>query len=481
MLSTRTDGKVGLSVLQNSPLDSSGWSSAAEAKDVAKKWRSSRFNVRAMGKDGRMILWNTLTGAISVFNQQQTPTISKLLRTKDLAAPNRGIIEYLALRGYLIESGNNEYRRFLHEFGKQHYRSDKVELILMSSEDCNFRCKYCYEDFARGTMKPEVRRGIKRYVEDKISQTRHMSISWFGGEPLYGWEAVEDLGPFLSNIAREHDIPYVSNMTTNGYLLTEETVDKLFDWRIKSFQITLDGMPDNHDCSRPGRDGSGTFWTIFNNLKSMAARPDDFSVTLRVNFDNENYSRIDEFSDLVGAAFKGDSRFKMHFHAVGRWGGDNDENLDICGSDEQDDIMREMKRIAAERGLEIETLGDYNRLGSQVCYAARPYNLLIGADGQLMKCTVLLDKDEKNVVGQINEDGTLTLDHERMALWTEPAFQRDSQCQKCVVLPACQGVSCPLPRIYEDKRPCVPARTQAKADLLEMLDRPARNVRAVSA
>src|SRR3712207_7092344 len=32
---------------------------------------------------------------------------------------------------------------------------------LLASEDCNFRCTYCYEDFARGTMQPEVREGIK--------------------------------------------------------------------------------------------------------------------------------------------------------------------------------------------------------------------------------------------------------------------------------------------------------------------------------
>ena len=31
-------------------------------------------------------------------------------------------------------------------------------------------------------------------------------MSWFGGEPLYGWEAVEDLAPFFMEMADEHEV-----------------------------------------------------------------------------------------------------------------------------------------------------------------------------------------------------------------------------------------------------------------------------------
>ncbi|PPU93786.1 hypothetical protein XalbCFBP2523_04890 [Xanthomonas albilineans] len=34
-------------------------------------------------------------------------------------------------------------------------------LILLPTEKCNFRCTYCYEDFATGRMQPKVVEGIK--------------------------------------------------------------------------------------------------------------------------------------------------------------------------------------------------------------------------------------------------------------------------------------------------------------------------------
>ena len=37
----------------------------------------------------------------------------------------------------------------------------------------------------------------------------------------------------------------------------------------------------------------------------------------------------------------------------------------------------------------------------EVCYAARPYNFIVGASGKLMKCTIALDTQDANVLGRI--------------------------------------------------------------------------------
>ena len=46
-------------------------------------------------------------------------------------------------------------------------------------------------------MQPWVRTGIKRLVEKRLDGLRTLRISWFGGEPLYGFAAIEDLAPFF--------------------------------------------------------------------------------------------------------------------------------------------------------------------------------------------------------------------------------------------------------------------------------------------
>ena len=462
-------------ILQQSPHDCISTPEARQTSPSTLRWVPSRYNVRATTADGQFILWNTYSGKISVFKARQSGAIQKLLSRQGLESKPEGMVKYLHERGYLVKEGTDEYRRIQLDFGRKHYRNDRLELILLASEDCNFRCQYCYEDFARGTMQPNVREAVKKLVRKKAPGLRSLVGGWFGGEPLYGFQAIEDLAPFFVEMADKHSLQYHSHMTTNGYLLTPEIADKLFSWRINQFQITLDGPATQHDCSRPARNGEGTFARIFENLKALRDRPDDFMVNLRVNFDRANHPHLNELLSLIEQEFKGDFRFGMRFRAVGQWGGDNDENLDVCGTDESRELQAELRAETRRRGLKVsEDIRDV-KAGSQVCYAARPYNFIVGASGKLMKCTVDLDKQDRTVVGYLTDEGEIILDQDKFALWTEPAFEQDKKCQKCVVLPVCQGTFCPLIRIESNRSPCTPLRRTLKADLLEVVESSQQN------
>jgi len=460
-----------LNILQQSPHDFEAPREENAGSLPSPRWRPSRYNVRATTDDGRLVLWNTLKGSMSVFNPEQAEMIKSLLRKSGLDPQPDGLAKYLFDRGFLIQEDTNEYRQVQLAFGQQHYRTDALELILLASEDCNFRCTYCYEKFARGTMQPWVRDAVKKLLERRIKSLKFLNLSWFGGEPLYGLPAIEDLAPFALQLARDNDVVMKSNMTTNGYLLTPETADKLLSWGINSFKITIDGRPEDHNCSRPTRDGRETFWTIFENLKSLRRLSEDFSVELRTNFDRNNHKHVSGFLDLVQRDLGGDSRFKLAFNAVGRWGGDNDEQLDVCGKEEAERVRFDLRREAMKRGLNIgKGLKEVSGVGTGACYAARPYNFLIGASGKIMKCTISLDTQDANVLGQISPDGHLDIDRNKLALWTEPAFESDNRCKKCVVLPSCVGVFCPLVRMEENRSPCMPSRLHLKKALLETHD-----------
>lgn len=458
-------------ILQQSPHDSSA-SNVLEGPALSsiQHWVPSRYNIRATAEDGRLVLWNTLSGQIAVFKAVHREGILALLQRKGFKHPKEKAVKYLADRGFLVRRGVNEYRQFQRLFGEQHYRADVLELILMPSEDCNFRCTYCYEDFARGTMIPEVREGIKKLVQKRIKKLNRLHISWFGGEPLYGMEALEDLAPFLVRIANENEVPFSSHMTTNGYLLTPEVAENLFSWSIRNFQITLDGLPEHHDHSRVARDGSPTFERIFENLKSLASRKDHFRVLLRVNFDQVNSRGLSKFVEILSGEFGNDPRFTLSLKPVGQWGGPNDAELEVCGSEDARRIQTTIMAEARRQGLNLGTLRDAAQLGGQVCYAARPFNFLIGATGKVMKCTVVLDKDESNVVGRITREGDLEIDEDRFAQWTEPVFEQDGKCRKCVVLPTCQGSHCPLIRFETNTQPCTYIRSNPKGELLSILN-----------
>lgn len=429
--------------------------------------KPSRFNVQATTEEGWLLLWNTYSGSMNAFRPAQHDAVRALISQKTDADDGKRISRYLSDRGFLVPAATDELRRVQYAFGTENHRTDRLELILLASEDCNFRCTYCYEDFRRGTMQPSVREGIKNLVRSRIGALKELSVSWFGGEPLYGMEAIDDLGPFLSRIAKEAGLRYGTHMTTNGYLLSDEVADRLLAYGINDFQITLDGLPDDHDRHRAARDGSKTFDTIFNNLCRLAQRPDRFTVVIRVNFDKENSPGLVAFLPLLQERFANDDRFVLAFHSVGQWGGANDANLPVCGVDESQAVRVKVTAVARSLGLNV-TGGWQPGLGAgeEVCYAARPYNFIVGAHGDLMKCTIDLDKADHNIVGKLMPDGSLELDVDKMALWTEPAFERDTGCQSCHMLAACQGVHCPKIRIDSGERPCPGIRRTAKQEMV---------------
>jgi uncharacterized protein len=96
-----------------------------------------------------------------------------------------------------------------------------------------------------------------------------------------------------------------------------------------------------------------------------------------------------------------------------------------------------------------------------------------------MKCTVDLDKYDRNVVGRLTEEGELVIDQDKFAMWTEPAFESDSKCKKCVVLPACQGIHCPQERFDTGESPCTPLRMGGKKDLALEVEKPNPSRRAI--
>jgi uncharacterized protein len=448
---------------------------------VRERFVPSRYNARTVGDDGRLILWNTFTGAVSVFKPRDRERVLAALARTGVRAPLDRTGEYLARRGFLVRDDAGELDQFRYRFARQHWRTDVLQLILLASEDCNFRCVYCYEKFKHGTMEPGVRDGIRRLVEQRAPRLTHFGISWFGGEPLYGWDAIEELAPFFIHTAERHNLAFTHHMTTNAYLLTEERATRLLEWGCSSYQVTVDGLAAEHDCKRTGRDGSPTWQTIMDNLRSMSRRKAPFQVAIRVNFDRDNVPRLSPFIEALSEDFGGDPRFLLRFHPVGRWGGENDERLDVCGTGEGRTALDGLRRQATGMDLRVEGgIRDVAPMGAQVCYAARPYNFVVGATGKLMKCTVALDDLEQNVVGQLHPDGRMELKDARMAQWVNAHFETDAQCRSCYLLPGCQGAACPLTRVENGSRTCSGVRSELKREMRFTLEQAGGGLRAVA-
>jgi uncharacterized protein len=428
-------------------------------------WLPSQFNARTTAPDGTLVLWNSYSNAFSGFPPQAIAQVEPLLTRKGFRGPKSGLTKYMAERGFIVPKGANEFERFQFRFGKRHYRQDVLELTILASEQCNFRCVYCYEEFVRGTMEPWVRAAVVQMVEKHIAHLKTVILSYFGGEPLMGFEAIEDLGPALLQLAEKHGVNLMSGMTTNGYLLSEDVAAKLLAWKINHFQITLDGAPEDHDSRRMLIGGGPTFHRILDNLKNLQKFKDEFEVVLRVNFDPASAKRMREFMQMI-SPFKGDSRFHLFFYPIRHLGGPNDRSLKIC--DETDSQRTELETLGAQTGVQTKRTAPAQRPFGEPCYANRPHHFVVGTDGSLMKCTVMLSSRKRNIVGRLRPDGSMDIDIDRFTAWCKPHYANDPACAKCFFLPICAGGICPVTRVVQNKRHCPPDRLRIGAELRKL-------------
>ncbi|MFI1737026.1 radical SAM protein [Streptomyces sioyaensis] len=301
-----------------------------------------------------------------------------------------------------------------------------LHLIILATEQCNFRCAYCYEDFSVGRMGPETVQGIKRLLDRRLDGLRQLNVSWFGGEPLLARPIVEDISSHVvESLGRLPELPYLGDMTTNGYLLDVTTAERLAGLGVGSYQISLDGPQAVHDTTRVRADGGKSFQRIWENLLALRDSALPLRILLRIHLTPANLPSMAGFLTEVRDTFLDDPRFSVGLKPVERLGGPNDESLEILS-----DAARTESQDALAALLHGTSPAFPAAPGMEACYAARANSLVIRADGRVGKCTVALT-DPANTIGRLRPDGTLRIDNGRLSPWLRGWTSRDRSAVSC--------------------------------------------------
>jgi uncharacterized protein len=429
------------------------------------QYRPSRYISMRHNDDGTLTVHSSRTGAIGTVDADKAGIAREALKPNVVTAgPLQGILADLHAGGFLVEVDFDEILSSKESYLSR-YTRNKLHLIVMPTEQCNFRCVYCYESFLRGTMSEEIQQAIERFVESH-AQLDVMNLQWFGGEPLLARDVVLR----ITSAARRHSAAvgatFFSGATTNGYLLTPAVADAIIPAGVTSFQITLDGTEHDHDERRVGAAGEKTFATIMSNLRYLRDSSHEFTVMIRHNFDPSSMERFDDFLKMIEGEFSGDARFVTNFEAIGKWGGPNDDQLEVYEGLSVSQMIAKARRAASKAGFaDALTIGGMQPEG-YVCYAADPNSFVIGSDGKLYKCTIELDYHDRNIVGQLLPDGRLDLDWRKMALWCETdGMEEGKKCSSCWFSPSCKGAICPKEWMDSGDVGCAPVKVTIQETL----------------
>lgn len=306
-----------------------------------------------------------------------------------------------------------------------------LHLVLMPTEQCNFRCVYCYEDFTAGQMSRQVVDSVKALMRRRVALLDVLSLEWFGGEPLLAWPIIKEIQGYARDLLREHpDVRLFGSITTNGSLLSRQRFEPLLDLGVRSYQISLDGTSEGHDALRQRLGGGGSFAAIWHNLLDMRQCPEEFRVLLRLHVTRDNQPDLDRLLVLLAREFGGDRRFLVMFKAIRRFGGPNDAELPVIPSDQEDEILGRLVLRATELGLAEQQ--DVSAQPGMLpgCYAAALGSYVVRSTGELAKCTVAL-AHPNNRVGVLQPDGTVDLDSVKMTGWLRGALNGDLKSLEC--------------------------------------------------
>ncbi len=186
--------------------------------------KKSKYNVtKTDGKD--TWIYNTLNGSFLILKTCNWKTLD--------TNANNALTKELASLGILVEDDINEILTYKLKYYKTAFDNRHLHIDIAPTMQCNFACYYCFENGNKNMpiMSKEVEQRIVKYII--ANKDKQISINWFGGEPLLGFDNIISISNQLDN----ERIAYKSAIITNGSLLTIEKIKKLDSLHLSKVQI----------------------------------------------------------------------------------------------------------------------------------------------------------------------------------------------------------------------------------------------------
>ena len=211
-----------------------------------KMYKKSKYtSYRFSNKDQSLLIYNSIVGTSSLICIEKGNQVYQELESGVINEKGQWF-NILKDKGIIVEKETDESDIIKDKMCDEIYEK-VLRLTIMPTEDCNFRCKYCYEEHKKGRMSKELQQAIVKYVRKNIFNFSRVEVSWFGGEPLEEIEIIENLSSQIINICKKAKREYRAGITTNGYDLDYHNFCRLLRCKIYDYQITIDGIKKVHD------------------------------------------------------------------------------------------------------------------------------------------------------------------------------------------------------------------------------------------
>jgi uncharacterized protein len=260
--------------------------------------KSSNYNIFVPLRKEKYVLYNTLTDALLIVDQEMKDSLQNFSEGKDMV--DSKMLESLKKSGIIVNDDIDEKLVFktLHESSK--YHSMLMSFTILTTYACNLSCPYCYEgkgEKLNKTMDETITKSVIKFIKKRVVEDNRkiFSVGLYGGEPLLNANGGFTILDALDTWVKDEGIGFKVSINSNGTLFTDEIINKWSQYPVSYTQITLDGPKKLHDKKRVHKTGEGTYEIIIRTLEKLAdvgANP-----VIRINVDQENFGHIEELLD----------------------------------------------------------------------------------------------------------------------------------------------------------------------------------------
>ena len=150
---------------------------------------------------------------------------------------------------------------------------------LYMTTACNFKCKYCYEDYQDNYQLDE--NSLIKTLEFMMNygDKGKVLIDFLGGEPLLKKDLIYQAVQYIQVNYPEREVKYY--ITTNCSLMDNQFIEFM---KKNNFTVRLsfDGNKETHDLNRVAKDGMSCYDKIFKNILNVKESGVNYSVRMTV-------------------------------------------------------------------------------------------------------------------------------------------------------------------------------------------------------
>ena len=429
----------------------------------------SRYNI-VFHIEGRRdsIVLNSLSRSLDLVSRRESELLDFLQGGPTSQCLSPKDIDYLAGRGYLLPSLEEE-KQILQGLVEKDDREDyPQDFLLFPTFLCNLRCGYCFQNNGSPLRSHTI---ISRKFVDKAFESIEMIsgkrqagsrplLYLFGGEPLLRGKRAEKILRYILSRANQEN--YRVGIITNGTNL-EHYAEPLREFDVEFVQVTLDGPRYIHDQRRKYPSGRGTFSEISRGISSML--DSDTRILIRVNLDSQNIDCLPEFAEFVidsgwnrdnVVAFTGPYRdllcrsyqYQLPEH----------EMLRRILSFHRHNVQTKIFKLLGWPG--VDYILYYLKTGTlpppRVSYCISSYGrFCFDPEGLVYACGTGTGNRE-NAIGTYYP--TLDFNQSKISFWRKRRFTEIPECLQCRVAPICGG-GCTLQSLikHDGNRPFCPS------------------------